>query len=107
VADQRKAGNRVHSCPVRIAVLGTQGAAVTTLLLGRRIALALTTVAGFCLQIWTFAEVAVVGYVSSLQAYYFGLGIVELVLVMILLGIAPALLEADGYVNRTEDGARS
>ena len=49
------------------------------------------TVAGFAMLIWIFTELAIVGY-SWLQSVYFGLGALELILVLALLGIAPAFV---------------
>jgi hypothetical protein len=43
--------------------------------------------------IWIFVELAMIRQFSCLQAVYFGLGGLELVLVLALLGIVPALVE--------------
>ncbi len=43
-------------------------------------------IAGFGMIIWIFVELAITGY-SWLQAVYLGLGIGELVLVLVLLGV--------------------
>ncbi|MGX1159416.1 hypothetical protein FBY31_2216 [Arthrobacter sp. SLBN-100] len=54
-------------------------------------ALLASGVAGFAMLIWNFTELAIIGY-SWLQSVYFGFGILELVLVLALLGIAPAIV---------------
>jgi hypothetical protein len=74
-----------------IVVGGTQAAAAFALLTRRRWALLAAAVAGFAMLIWIFTEVAVIGY-SWLQSIYFGLGTLELILVLALLGIAPAIV---------------
>jgi hypothetical protein len=43
--------------------------------------------------IWTFVELAVIKQYSWLQTAYFVLGGLELILVLALLGITPALVE--------------
>jgi hypothetical protein len=73
-----------------IVVGGTQAAAAFGLLTRRHWALLAAAVAGFAMLIWIFAEVAIIGY-SWLQSVYFGLGTLELILVLALLGIAPAI----------------
>ncbi|MET3905229.1 hypothetical protein [Paenarthrobacter sp. 4246] len=70
---------------------GTHVLAAFALLRRRRWALLASAVAGFAMLIWNFTELAIIGY-SWLQSVYFGLGIVELVLVLALLGIAPAVV---------------
>jgi hypothetical protein len=72
---------------------GTQLAAAAGLLKRRRWALLASAVAGFAMLIWIFTELAVLGY-SWLQGVYFGLGMMELILVLALLGIAPGLVSA-------------
>jgi hypothetical protein len=72
---------------------GTQLAAATGLLKRRRWALLVSAVAGFAMLIWIFTELAVLGY-SWLQGVYFGLGMMELILVLALLGIAPGVVFA-------------
>ncbi|WP_205814208.1 hypothetical protein [Microbacterium sp. K24] len=69
-----------------VVVGGTQGAAA--FLSHRRLpwGLLAAAVAGFGMTIWIFVEVAVVGY-SWLQSIYLALGLGELALVLVLLGI--------------------
>jgi hypothetical protein len=75
-----------------IIVGGTQLAAAFALLTRRRWALLAAAVAGFAMLIWIFTELAIIGY-SWLQSVYFGLGTLELILVLALLGIAPAFVK--------------
>jgi hypothetical protein len=74
-----------------IVVGGSQLAAAIALLTGRSSALLWGAVAGFGMLIWIFVEMAIIETYSWLQSVYFGLGTLELVLVLALLGIAPAL----------------
>jgi len=75
-----------------VVVGGTQLAAAIALLTKRRIALLLSAIAGFGMLIWIFVELAMMQQFSWLQAAYFVLGGLELVLVLALLGIVPALV---------------
>jgi hypothetical protein len=75
-----------------VVVGGTQLAAAIALLTRRGIALLLSAVAGFGMLIWIFVELAMMQQFSWLQAAYFILGGLELVLVLALLGIVPALV---------------
>lgn len=70
-----------------LVVGGTQLAAATTVLMKHRRGLLLSAIAGFGMLIWIFAELAILGEYSPLQTAYFALGVVELVLVLVLLGI--------------------
>lgn len=70
---------------------GTHTVAAFALIRRRIWALLASAVAGFAMLIWTFTELAIIGY-SWLQSVYFGLGILELILVLVLLGIAPAVV---------------
>ncbi len=74
-----------------IVLGGTHAVAAFALLTRRRWALLAAAVAGFAMLIWIFTEVAIIGY-SWLQSLYFGLGMLELILVLALLGIAPAVV---------------
>jgi hypothetical protein len=75
-----------------VVVGGTQLAAAIALLGKQGIALLLSAVAGFGMLIWIFVELALMQQFSWLQAAYFILGVLELVLVLALLGIVPALV---------------
>ena len=75
-----------------VVVGGTQLAAAVTLLAKRRTALLLSAVAGFGLLIWIFVELAIIRQYSWLQSAYFGVGGLELILVLALLGIAPTIV---------------
>lgn len=71
---------------------GSQLAATIALLARRAVALLLAAVAGFGMLIWIFAELAMMQQFSWLQAAYLIVGILELILVLMLLGIVPALV---------------
>jgi hypothetical protein len=75
-----------------VVVGGSQLAAAIALLAKRRSALPLSAVAGFGMLIWIFVELAIIRQYSWLQAAYFILGGLELILVLALLGIVPALV---------------
>lgn len=76
-----------------LVVGGTQLAAAIALRTCRGAALLLSAVAGFGMLIWTFVELAVIKQYSWLQTAYFVVGGLELILVLALLGIIPALVE--------------
>jgi hypothetical protein len=76
-----------------LVVGGTQLAAAIALRTCRGADLLLSAVAGFGMLIWTFVELAVIKQFSWLQTAYFVLGGLELILVLALLGIIPALVE--------------
>ena len=75
-----------------VVVGGTQLAAATALLARRGSALLLSAIAGFGMLIWIFVELAIIGQYSWLQAAYFILGGLELILVLAVLGVIPALV---------------
>lgn len=75
-----------------VVVGGTQLAAAIALLARRRTALLFSAVAGFGMLIWIFVELAIIRQYSWLQAAYFILGGLELILVLALLGVIPALV---------------
>ncbi|MGA7205396.1 MAG: hypothetical protein WBX27_12290 [Specibacter sp.] len=70
-----------------VVVGGTQAFAAVALLTGNRWDLVAAAVAGFGMVIWIFVELAIIHAYSVLQTLYFGLGLLELVLVLALLGI--------------------
>ncbi|MCU1568192.1 MAG: hypothetical protein JWQ56_3129 [Pseudarthrobacter sp.] len=70
---------------------GTHAVAAVALITRRRWALLASAVAGFAMLIWTFTELAMIGY-SWLQSVYFALGTLELIFVLALLGIAPTVV---------------
>jgi len=70
---------------------GTHAVASFALITRRHWALLASAVAGFAMLIWNFTELAIIGY-SWLQSVYFGFGILELILVFALLGIAPSVI---------------
>lgn len=74
-----------------IVLGGTHAVAAFALITRRHWALLASAVAGFAMIIWNFTELAIIGY-SWLQSVYFGFGILELILVLALLGIAPAVV---------------
>jgi hypothetical protein len=75
-----------------VVVGGTQLVAAIALLAKRGIALLLSAVAGFGMLIWIFVELAMIQQYSWLQGAYFILGGLELILVLVLLGVVPALV---------------
>jgi hypothetical protein len=75
-----------------VVVGGTQTAAVVALISRKRSALLLSAIAGFGMLIWIFTELAIIQQYSWLQAVYFAHGALELLLVLALLGIAPAVV---------------
>lgn len=81
-----------------LVVGGTQLAAALALQLKRREGLALSAVAGFGMLIWIFVELAIVSEYSFLQAIYFVLGVLEIIAVLALLGICPAI----GYTSQKD-----
>jgi hypothetical protein len=82
----------VPSLILGVIVGGTQAAAALSLLVGHRKALFLSAVAGFGMLIWIFTELAIIRQYSWLQSAYFALGTLELVGVLALLGVVPALV---------------
>lgn len=74
-----------------IVLGGTHAVAAFALITRRHWALLAAAVAGFAMLIWNFIELAIIGY-SWLQSVYFGFGILELILVLAVLGIAPAVV---------------
>lgn len=75
-----------------VVIGGTQAAAAAALLTRSRRGLLLSAVAGFGMLIWIFVELAIMQQYSWLQAVYFVHGGTELLLVLALLGIAPAIV---------------
>ncbi|WP_139003365.1 hypothetical protein [Arthrobacter crystallopoietes] len=75
-----------------LVVGGTQLAAAVLLIAKKASALLLAGVAGFGMVIWIFVELVLMAEYSWLQSLYFGLGILELVLVYALLGIAAPIV---------------
>lgn len=71
-----------------VVIGGTQLTASVAVARGRGSGPLLACVAGFGMLIWIFTELAMIGY-SILQTVYFALGLLELVLVLLLLGVVP------------------
>ena len=69
-----------------VVIGGTQGFAAITTQRHHPYSTVAATVAGFGLIIWIFVELAITGY-SWLQAVYLALGVGELLLVLVLLGV--------------------
>ncbi|MCU1597134.1 MAG: hypothetical protein JWQ47_873 [Glaciihabitans sp.] len=69
-----------------VVIGGTQGLAAITTQRQHPYSSIAATVAGFGMIIWIFVELAITGY-SWLQTVYFALGVGELLLVMVLLGV--------------------
>ncbi len=74
-----------------IIVGGTQLAGAVGLLLRSQAGLLLAAIAGFGMIVWIFVELAIIREYSWLQTAYLTVGIAELVLVLALLGITPAI----------------
>lgn len=85
-----------------VNVGGTQLVAAVSLLVRQNWALLMAAIAGFGMLIWIYIELAIVGY-FWLQSVYFGLGALELILVLALLGIAPAVV-ASSWGSRSVQG---
>ncbi|MGO4236528.1 hypothetical protein [Pseudarthrobacter sp. YAF2] len=83
---------------------GTHTVAAIAMLTQRRWALLASAVAGFAMLIWNFTELAIIGY-SWLQSVYFGFGALELILVLAVLGIAPAIVSPRQGRAALVDGA--
>jgi hypothetical protein len=83
-----------------VLVGGTQLSAAVSLMSRHPWSLLISAIAGFGMIIWVFVELAVILAYSFLQTLYFGVGAVELILVLVLLGIVP---RASGV----KDGAMS
>lgn len=71
-----------------VVVGGTQLCAAISLLVRGGRGMLLAAVAGFGMQIWIFAELAILREYSPLQTAYFALGALELILVLVRLGVA-------------------
>jgi hypothetical protein len=71
---------------------GTQLAAAVALWRRWDTALLWTAIAAFGMLLWIFVELAMIQHYSWLQSLYFAFGVVELVLVLALLGIAPRVM---------------
>ena len=72
-----------------LVVGGTQGLAAITIQRRHPYGPLAAAIAGFGMTIWIFVEVAIIGY-SWLQAVYLALGMGELALVLVLLGMLTA-----------------
>jgi hypothetical protein len=86
---------------------GTQLAAAVMLLAKRRTALLLSAIAGFGMLIWVFVELAIIRQYSWLQAAYFSLGALEVILVLALLGISPTLVTPLRQPHESSSGAKA
>ncbi|WP_136640890.1 hypothetical protein [Subtercola vilae] len=86
-----------------VVVGGTQLAGAIALQRGNAASLLWCAVAGFGMMVWIFIEIAMIRQYSFLQSIYFGLGVLELALVLALLGIAPAVV-ARRLPSRTGTG---
>jgi hypothetical protein len=69
-----------------VVVGGTQALAAVAMQRRHPYGLVTATVAGFGMLIWIFVEVAITGY-FWLQTLYFALGVGELLLVLLVLGV--------------------
>ncbi|MET0928638.1 MAG: hypothetical protein ABWX74_03925 [Aeromicrobium sp.] len=85
-----------------VGIGGTQLGAAVALMRRAPSSLLLSGVAGTAMLIWIFTEVAMLDGFQWLQAFYFAVGIVEIVLVLALLGIRPEVA-ASGTSGDAED----
>lgn len=74
-----------------LVIGGTQGLAAVMTQRGHPYSRLAASVAGFGMIIWIFGELAVINEYSWLQTLYLALGVGELVLVLILSGVLPAV----------------
>ncbi|MCW2829697.1 MAG: hypothetical protein JWP31_389 [Aeromicrobium sp.] len=74
-----------------VGIGGTQSLAAIALMRRARPALLYAAVAGNGMLIWIFTEVAMLEGFQWLQAFYFGIGLIEIILVLALLGIRPSV----------------
>ena len=72
-----------------VVVGGTQASATIALALRQRAAYLWMSIAGFGMVIWILVEVAILPGFSPIQALYFGVGIIELMLVLAVIGVLP------------------
>ncbi|MDQ2698138.1 MAG: hypothetical protein M3Y46_05030 [Actinomycetota bacterium] len=79
-----------------VAVAGVHAAAFTATIFSSRWSMRLSAAGGFACAIWIFVQMIYIPF-SFLQALYFVIGLVELGLTMILLGI----LNHDAYPHRS------
>ena len=75
-----------------VVIGGTQVLAVAADLAGHRLALFGAGCAGWALVIWIFMELAFMGEFIALHGIFFGAGVVQIVLVMLLLDIFPGIV---------------
>lgn len=68
---------------------GTHIIAAVSLMAHRPSPMLLAAIAGFGMLIWVFVELAIILAYSFLQTLYFGLGVLELALGFVMLGITP------------------
>lgn len=72
-----------------VVIGGTQLASALGLHFGGRLQYAATAVAGLGLLIWIFAEVCLILAFSPLHALYFGTGLAQVVLLLLVLDVLP------------------
>jgi hypothetical protein len=84
-----------------VVVGGTQLAAAGFLMTRHPWSLPTSAIAGFGMIIWVFVELAMILVYSFLQTLYFGLAVLELILVLLLLGVVP---RAESGTARTPQG---
>lgn len=74
-----------------LGIGGTQVLAANTSLRWLRSSLLWSAAAGTAMLTWIFIEVAMLDGLQCLQAFYFAVGRVEIILVLALLGIRPSV----------------
>lgn len=78
-----------------VVIGGTQVWSAAALIRRRPVAPLATAVAGFGMQIWIAVEVALVHDVIALHVLYFAAGMLQLVLLLGMLGVAPSAISGD------------
>jgi hypothetical protein len=84
-----------------LVIGGTQCVAAIAALRRTRLASFWSALAAVALLVWVFVELAIMGDFSAPHGVYFAIGVLELVLVLLLLGVLPRV------VRRRSDGTGS
>lgn len=87
-----------------VGVGGTQLLAAVTLLRRSRAGLLWSAVAAAAMLIWIFTEVAMLDGFQWLQAFYFAVGLSEMILVLALLGIRPSVAQPGTGIDAEDLG---
>jgi len=84
---------------------GLHTAAFVLLLRRSSLASPATTIAAYSILVWIFVQMSLIPF-SALQAVYFGAGLAELGLLLLLLGAVPGLGRQNGMRGVGQDGPR-